>query len=949
MTDPWSGARKIARAHELFLHHGREPTDEEVREAILASWRRSRTLGVSQQELFIPLEQDMDPDTRLLRACTPALDQLNDRLAGVPVAILVTDAQGRIVARRGDTTQLSLMDDASLVLGASCAERHIGTNSISMALSTRAPFVVVGQEHFFHSFQVLVCMAAPVRDPMSGGVEAVLNLSIPREAAHPRMAVVLEDAVNQVEHRLLELSTARERALASEFLAAREPDRPAGTLLHMRSGALTTTEEPLRTLKPDDRATLLHKATEMISSEGATLVEVPLHGGGSALLRRRTVHHGEAYGVAIEVSLSAGARHHPVTDRDALPLTATPPNRPAPPPATPREPVSQADRWLLLVGEPGVGKLAVAARQRLSLLNETGARLVETLDVRRITEVFASTLAPQLADLVTVDLIDGVVRGTEPQAGPPPPRTLLLRTAAHGALPAAPGPADGRFGTGQTFTFPPQTPQARCLAHGRTVLEPVLGEPSDTAPDDAPTAAARHLGPGEHWLLAVPLRYGDRVLGLATFYRAAHDHPFEEDDIALAEELTTRAATCVDNGCRYTRERVASLTLQRSLLPGDLTPSLAVEVASRYLPADDRTGVGGDWYDVIPLSSARVALVVGDVVGHGLHAAATMGRLRTAVRTLADLDLPPEEVLARLDDLVSRFSPDGDAEDSASGATCLYAVYDPVSRQCTAARAGHPPPALTTPDGTTRLLDLPAGPPLGLGRFVPHASADVDIPPGSVLALYTDGLVTSRGRQSTPGDRLNTLLTTLGRREPSLERACDDITAALAPDGPHDDIALLLARTHELAGDRVAQWELPPEPSAVREARALVDRQLTRWGLAHLTHGTALIVSELVTNAVRYGGKGPVQVRLLRGESLVCEVTDHSNSSPRIRRAGTSEEGGRGLFLVARFSHAWGARYRTQGKTVWAEQPVRQALSLTLDPDNEEDLLLSLYDDPYDP
>jgi anti-sigma regulatory factor (Ser/Thr protein kinase) len=233
---------------------------------------------------------------------------------------------------------------------------------------------------------------------------------------------------------------------------------------------------------------------------------------------------------------------------------------------------------------------------------------------------------------------------------------------------------------------------------------------------------------------------------------------------------------------------------------------------------------------------------VGDVVGHGLHAAATMGRLRTAVRTLADLDLPPEEVLARLDDL----------------------------------------------------------------------------------------------------------LTALARREPSLERACDDITAALAPDGPHDDIALLLARTRVLAPDRVAQWELPPEPSSVREARALVDRRLTRWGLDHLAHGTALIVSELVTNAVRYGGSGPVQLRLLRGESLVCEVTDHSNSSPRIRRAGASEEGGRGLFLVARYSHAWGARYRTRGKTVWAEQPLRESLPLSLEPGAEEDLLLSLYDDPYD-
>src|SRR5690606_38773844 len=219
-----------------------------------------------------------------------------------------------------------------------------------------------------------------------------------------------------------------------------------------------------------------------------------------------------------------------------------------------------------------------------------------------------------------------------------------------------------------------------------------------------------------------------------------------------------------------------------------------VEAATRYLPAA-RTGVGGDWFDVIPLSGMRVALVIGDVVGHGIQASATMGRLRTAVRTLADIDLAPDELLTHLDDLVHHLSQEsgGDAGHSEVGATCLYAVYDPVSRRCTLARAGHPAPVLIPPGGTAQHLDLPSGPPLGVGGL-PFESAELELPEDAVLAFYTDGLVESRGRDTEAGYAL--LREALSGASGPLDETCDRVLQAmLSPGGASDDVALLLTRT----------------------------------------------------------------------------------------------------------------------------------------------------------
>ncbi|MFJ5833621.1 SpoIIE family protein phosphatase [Streptomyces sp. NPDC093089] len=360
-----------------------------------------------------------------------------------------------------------------------------------------------------------------------------------------------------------------------------------------------------------------------------------------------------------------------------------------------------------------------------------------------------------------------------------------------------------------------------------------------------------------------------------------------------------------------------AVTLQQSLLPRGLPAQDAVEAAHRYLPA--HAGVGGDWFDVVPLSGARVALVVGDVVGHGLHAAATMGRLRTAVHNLAILDLPPDELLTRLDEVVARIDEEqtaGGREDAVIGATCLYAIYDPVTCRCQLARAGHLPPILVSPDGTTDIPDTPAGPPLGL-RGLPFTTIELDIPEGSQLVLYTDGLVESRTRDIDVGlDRLRAALAHPGRTP---EQTCQAVLTAMLPADSADDIALLIARTKALPADRIAEWNVPPDPSAVAASRAAATVHLRRWGLDDLVLGTELILSELVTNAIRYGA-APIGVRLIYARTLICQVADASSTSPRVRLAADTDEGGRGLFLVGQIAQRWGTRYTETGKIIWTEQ-----------------------------
>ncbi|OIK00507.1 histidine kinase [Streptomyces sp. MUSC 14] len=551
---------------------------------------------------------------------------------------------------------------------------------------------------------------------------------------------------------------------------------------------------------------------------------------------------------------------------------------------------------------------AEVARERLNMLYDAGVGIGTSLDVTRTAAELAELAVPRFADFATVDLFDAVLHGEEPRPG-----TALRRAAGAGVREGSP-----LYPVGEHIRFVATSPQARSLTTGQSVVVPRLRDAPGWRAQN-PERTDQVLEFGIHSLITVPLRAGSLVLGVANFWRSEKPEPFDSEELALAEELVARAAVSIDNARRYTREHSMAVTLQRSLLPRTLPEQGALDLAYRYLPA--QSGVGGDWFDVLPLSGARVALVVGDVVGHGLHAAATMGRLRTAVHNFSSLDLPPDELLGLLDELVGRIDQDETSADGSAaitGATCLYAVYDPVSRRCTLARAGHPPPAVVHPDGSVEFPEVPAGPPLGLGGL-PFETAELELAEDSRLVLYTDGLVEDRDRDIDEG--LELLRDALSRTpDASPEETCRMVLDRL-PARPSDDVALIVARTRVLGADRVAEWQVPSDPAAVSEVRASVTRTLTEWGLEELDFTTELILSELVTNAIRYG-RAPIGVRLLRERTLICEVSDASTTSPHLRYAASTDEGGRGLFLVAQLADRWGTRYTPSGKIIWAEQPL---------------------------
>ncbi|MEU0405206.1 SpoIIE family protein phosphatase [Streptomyces sp. NPDC006197] len=513
------------------------------------------------------------------------------------------------------------------------------------------------------------------------------------------------------------------------------------------------------------------------------------------------------------------------------------------------------------------------AQRRLELLSRSSG-IGTTLDGVRTCEELVTVVVPDLTDAARIDLAESVLAGEEP----------------------------GPWGASTPF---------RRVTRGNAAGH-----------DGAPTGETRADGRR----LVLPLTAGAARLGTVTLLRTAQRDPFTDADRALAAELVAHTAVCVDNGRRYARERATALLFQRNLLPQELPEHTAVETAHHYVPSTGPTGVGGDWYDVIPLSGARVGLVVGDVVGHGLHAAVTMGRLRTTVRALAALDLAPEELLSRLDDLVgqARIGVDPketDGTDPAVGARCLYLVYDAVHGRCAAATAGHLPPVLVAPGGPAEPLDMPVGLPLGVGGL-PFESAEFEIAENSLLALFTDGLVTGAERDPDAGVAgLCRMLSEHRGLPPAVVR--DRIVESGLPADARDDAALLLVRVHALAEDHMAGWRIDPDPGKVAGARASANAQLEHWGLDAVGFAVELIVSELVTNAIRYGAP-PVDLRLLRDKdrALICEVSDSRETSPHLRRARPDEEGGRGLFLVAQLADQWGTRYTREGKTIWAEVPI---------------------------
>ncbi|MGW4518381.1 SpoIIE family protein phosphatase [Streptomyces sp. NPDC004393] len=609
------------------------------------------------------------------------------------------------------------------------------------------------------------------------------------------------------------------------------------------------------------------------------------------------------------------------------------------PPEDPRREHAFAASFFYLQGADGqaLGVCSISvdvtsnqrARERLAILSHASTCIGSTLDIMQTAQELANVAVPLLADYAVVDLAESIPPfGEEPSAridtmsdGP----SVFHRA---GLASIHPGIPESTFARGETISVLPNSPLANALRTGRSHLEPVLDTIPGTWIDHDPARAQKIRENGVHSLMIVPIRARRSVLGVALFARTEDPMPFRDDDLLLAEELVARAALSLDNARQYARERSTALALQRNLLPRRLSGGVAVEAAGRYLPADTDAGVGGDWFDVIPLSGARVALVVGDVVGHGINAAVAMGRLRAAVRTLADLDLPPDELLNHLDDSVRRLTEeDDDAPDqipAIMGATCVYAVYDPASRQCTIARAGHPPPAIVDAQGQVTFPDLPTGAPLGLGLgLVPFDAVEVELPEGSLLAFYTDGLVESRDDDIDVG--LHRLGTVLAQPEQSLEDLCSSVVETVPTQAASDDVTLLLVRIHTLDAAHVASWDLPTEPAVVSTARHLAAQQLSEWGLEHLVPTTELIISELVTNAIRHGA-GPIRLRLIQHQVLTCEVFDSGKCYPRLRHARIVDENGRGLFLIAQLSSRWGFRSATGGKLVWVDQDLPSTL-----------------------
>ncbi|MFE6677923.1 SpoIIE family protein phosphatase [Streptomyces sp. NPDC057729] len=579
---------------------------------------------------------------------------------------------------------------------------------------------------------------------------------------------------------------------------------------------------------------------------------------------------------------------------------------------------------------------AASARRNLALLNEASARIGNSLDLETTARELLDVAVPGFCDLASVDLYQGLLTGDdappgswdslrqESVGGSAELRRVALASAVSDALPAAAGTGAPDTGgeppvLGAVHRFPYNSPCAIALRTGH--VEDVPG-------DDRGFVQST---------LAVPMVAHDTVVGLVRFSRTKGSEPFGERDRALATELAARAAVCIDNARLYRREHERALILQRSLLPPGDPVAAGLDIACRYLPGNTATEVGGDWFDVIELPGHRTALVVGDVMGRGLRAAVAMGELRTAVRTLALLDLEPAEVLSALDEVARGLGTPGGASSGGSGgtqwpsraahksrevdlsevylATCVYAVYDPVTRRCTFANAGHLPPAVVEPGEPALLLDVPPGMPLGVGGE-PFEEVEVELKEGSLLALYTDGLVESRDHPLDEG--LAALRRALVEPERPLEDVCDRVLTTLDTRHGEDDIALLMARIQGLPVDAVGDWRLPREPRSVGRARELARGQLLAWDLGELVDTTELLVSELVTNALRYG-EGEIRLRLLRDRTLVCEVWDAGLVQPRRRRARDTDEGGRGLQLVGLLSVGWGSRRTPRGKTVWFE------------------------------
>ncbi|WP_329489408.1 SpoIIE family protein phosphatase [Kitasatospora sp. NBC_01246] len=584
-------------------------------------------------------------------------------------------------------------------------------------------------------------------------------------------------------------------------------------------------------------------------------------------------------------------------------------------------------------GPSATGQVA----ERLAYLDSATRRINSALDLAATLRNICRVLVPTLADAAVVHLRDPL---PNVEREPGFPDDLRIHHSRGTRLGRRGRPTTGsdhrgsrygtRYGSRSTADTGPATPVTRggALAHTLLSRRPaeaaVLGAAgSPAAGPDRTTELLRELygprglarlGPGSS-VLALPLRGRKAVLGLLVLIRRPPEKTgrpsFDATDTATAAHLATQAGLAVDTALRYAREWEIANELQRSMLPLRLPQPHGVRLAQRYLPGERGAQVGGDWYDAVPLPGNRVALIVGDVMGHSLTSAAIMGQLRTSAQTLAALDLPPHEVLYHLDEQAQRLGREQHL------ATCVYAVYDPIANRVVLANAGHVPPVLVGPDGTAELLELDSGAPIGVGG-VDFNSVELPAPPGSSLLLFTDGLVETRTRPLSDGlELLRARLAATQRHTP--EQLCQEALRILPPGDRGDDIALLAACFDGIPAGDVAHWYLQPRNETPGRARRLAAHTLRRWGLEELSEATELMVSELVTNAVQHATR-PVTLSLVRTSRLRCEVGDDSPLLPRPRRTGPEDERGRGLQIVARCAERWGATRLGTGKVVWFEQ-----------------------------
>jgi hypothetical protein len=568
---------------------------------------------------------------------------------------------------------------------------------------------------------------------------------------------------------------------------------------------------------------------------------------------------------------------------------------------------------ILRIPAPAAERFVDPAVMRKQMLDDTFTRIGDTLDIDHLARELIDALVPHFCNAADLLLLESLIGNDElPAHGPEGSLPLRRIALSHDQKDPA---WEAAFPTGEILRYPANTPYYNCMDTAKPVLETTIskGQAGDIAKAWRRKPVGKLLSGAS--MLMLPLVARGTMLGFFACTRQEGFRRFDAYDIEVGMDFAARAAVFIDNARRYSREHATALTLQRSMLPTGLSAPSSVEVRHRYLPGSKLIEVGGDWYESIALPGGRVALVVGDVAGHGVRAAVTMGRLRTAIHTLAMLELPPAESLQQLDELMHTLG-----EREPHFATCAYAVYDAVSGECEVAVAGHLPPLLVHPDGSNELLDVPPAPPLGVGDGEVE-SRRFKIEDGSLFVLYTDGLVENKGQDISDG--LARLRGIFGPGSPTrlLEDLCKATLDGVYSDHQRDDIALLIARLRRLPAENYASWTFSQELTSVREARSVLALPMKRWGLEDLIPTTELLVSELVTNAIRYS-QGDVTLRLVNERALVCEVLDNSAALPRLRQANSDDENGRGLQVVRQMSSRWGARRTPSGKVVWCEQPL---------------------------